>query len=337
MIRFLTIMVTLVALSLLSSCASSGTRRPVPLSPIQTQAVPVYEKLEVRWENLPPEEKDLRTSCRTFFELLDVEMNMTKVVREIIRPYKELLTDVPLEYWREHAREAIDQSVIQDRLIDVGLEEFNLAEIRELNGYFMTPTGKKYLNRAAAINEQVTQIVGQWEYDVDERMEIELRRQKYLSDMSRIRINDGNLRERPDPPPIRLPGVSTEEEQRLRLLARNVLIAKGLDLTMRTQITNVIKDGKEKTERVPEAWWGVYASTHINTGTVQERLVDLMLKEFTGEELADLNNFFQTPSGVKYRDRVPVMAQNHLIQTGLWARETKTDLAQKLRREGHLK
>jgi len=337
--RIRTVGLLFISATLLISCETPPRQHTAPagLEQVQTNPRNPHNALEERWENLPPEERELRKSALEFLVLNNFRMELDELVKEIFRPYKEALPDIKRTWWENYTATRIDQSTAQDGLIEAVLEEFNQAELHEMIAYAKTPTGARFAEKAAELVMKQNRFIAQWEFEMNDDLEIELRRQKYLNDLSRLRIDDGGIRKRPDPPPELPAGLSAEEEQELRLEARRFLKLTGVDINMTEQITEMVDSFKKRVQGVPDAWWQVYVSTKMDLARIQNHLIQVVTSYFNMEELEDLNAFYETPSGAKLRDRLPIISQNHRIQNSMWAREVKNELSRELRREGYLK
>lgn len=103
----------------------------------------------------------------------------TQVMYAIIEQYKEIIPDVPDEYWNMVLKEFSSDELIQ-LIVPIYDRYFTHEEIKDIIKFYETPTGKKMVENLPFITQESMNAGQQWGMEIGERIQNELKKDGYF-------------------------------------------------------------------------------------------------------------------------------------------------------------
>ena len=123
-------------------------------------------------------------------------------------------------------------------------------------------------------------------------------------------------------------GVFTNAQSSKDVKIAELLETMGSTHAMKTSFEYMINYYKQNNPQISSEYWD-NASKHVDYDELVQKLIPVYSKHFTEQEIVDLLNFYNTSTGKKMIDKMPVILQESMEIGRKWGIE----LAQKIEKE----
>ena len=123
-------------------------------------------------------------------------------------------------------------------------------------------------------------------------------------------------------------GVFTNAQSSKDVKIAELLETMGSTQAMKTSFEYMINYYKQNNPQISSEYWD-NASKHVDYDELVQKLIPIYSKHFTEQEIVDLLNFYNTSTGKKMIDKMPVILQESMEIGRKWGIE----LAQKIEKE----
>ena len=123
-------------------------------------------------------------------------------------------------------------------------------------------------------------------------------------------------------------GVFTNAQSSKDVKIAELLETMGSTHAMKTSFEYMIKYYKQNNPQISSEYWD-NASKHVDYDELVQKLIPVYSKHFTEQEIVDLLNFYNTSTGKKMIDKMPVILKESMEIGRKWGIE----LAQKIEKE----
>ena len=123
-------------------------------------------------------------------------------------------------------------------------------------------------------------------------------------------------------------GVLTNAQSSKELKIAELLETMGSTEAMKTSFEYMINYYKQNNPQISSEYWD-NSLKHVDYNELVQKLVPVYSKHFTEQEIVDLLNFYNTSTGKKMIDKMPVILQESMEKKRKWGIE----LAQKIEKE----
>lgn len=123
-------------------------------------------------------------------------------------------------------------------------------------------------------------------------------------------------------------GVFTNAQSSKDVKIGELLETMGSTQAMKTSYEYMINYYKQNNPNISSEYWD-NASKHVDYDELVHKLIPVYSKHFTEQEIVDLLNFYNTSTGKKMIDKMPVILQESMEIGRKWGIE----LAQKIEKE----
>ena len=123
-------------------------------------------------------------------------------------------------------------------------------------------------------------------------------------------------------------GVFTNAQSSKDVKIAELLETMGSTQAMKTSFEYMINYYKQNNPQISSEYWD-NASKHVDYDELVQKLIPVYSKHFTEQEIVDLLNFYNTSTGKKMIDKMPVILQESMEIGRKWGIE----LAQKIEKE----
>ena len=120
-------------------------------------------------------------------------------------------------------------------------------------------------------------------------------------------------------------GVFTTAQTTKDVKIAKLLETMGSTQAMKTSVEYMINYYKQNNPQISSEYWD-NASKHVDYDELVQKLIPVYSKHFTEQEIVDLLNFYNTSTGKKMIDKMPVILQESMEIGRKWGIE----LAQKI-------
>ena len=123
-------------------------------------------------------------------------------------------------------------------------------------------------------------------------------------------------------------GVFTNAQSSKDVKIAELLETMGSTHAMKTSFEYMINYYKQNNPQISSEYWD-NASKHVDYDELVQKLISVFFFHFTEQEIVDLLNFYNTSTGKKMIDKMPVILQESMEIGRKWGIE----LAQKIEKE----
>ena len=123
-------------------------------------------------------------------------------------------------------------------------------------------------------------------------------------------------------------GVFTNAQSSKDVKIAKLLETMGSTQAMKTSVEYMINYYKQNNPQISSQYWD-NSLKHVDYNELVQKLVPVYSKHFTEQEIVDLLNFYNTSTGKKMIDKMPVILQESMEIGRKWGIE----LAQKIEKE----
>ena len=123
-------------------------------------------------------------------ELTNISKEADETIQSLIEYFEQLAPHLPDNYLKDLAGQFSGKDYLK-KLAPIYAKTFTIEEIEQLNSFFSSPSGEKFINSLQEISMQSYQAKQQWEAEMDIKIKKQLEEDGYIKQAKPLKNSGG--------------------------------------------------------------------------------------------------------------------------------------------------